>query len=315
MPNTNDLKNTEASSRGKLLKIARILSAVSIVLIIIYHIQAGRVQPIPRHPVFEHQRPLVLAHRGGRGLWPENTLYAFRHAVTLGADALDFDIHSLNDGALVVLHDDTVDRTTDGRGNVRDFALAELQKLDAGYHWTTDDGQSYPYRGQGIAIPTLVEVFTEFPQTRMNIEIKQPNPDTTTVLCRLIHDHGLQDKVVIASFSSKVMQEFRQRCPDVATAAAAGEAWPFYILTWLHLGRIYHPDAETMQVPAFRNDRLLLDHNFIGMAHTHNMEVYAWTINDVKEMETLLQLGVNGIITDYPDRLLELTNRKDASEK
>jgi len=310
MSNTDVPKKTVTRSSDKLLKVAKILAAVCMVLIITYFILAGRLQPVPHHPVFEHQRPLVLAHRGGRGLWPENTLFAFRRVVTLGADVLDFDIHSLNDDALVVLHDDTVDRTTDGSGDVRNFTLPELQKLDAGYRWTANDGQSYPYRGQGISIPVLAEVFTEFPRMRMNIEIKQPKSGTAGVLCRLIHDHELQDKVVIASFSSEVIQEFRQRCPDIATAAATGETLPFYVLAWLHLGRIYHPDAETVQVPGYRNGRLLLNRRVISSVHAHHMEVYAWTINDVKEMETLLQLGVNGIITDYPDRLLDLLDKR-----
>src|SRR3990172_10432711 len=96
MSNTDVPKKTVTRSSDKLLKVARILAAVCMVLIITYHLLAGRVQPVPHHPVFEHQRPLVLAHRGGRGLWPENTLYAFQRAVKLGADVLDFDIHSLN---------------------------------------------------------------------------------------------------------------------------------------------------------------------------------------------------------------------------
>ena len=300
---------SETRVSGKLRRTAGILAVICGVLFIAYHMQAGRMQPVPRHPVFEHQRPLVLAHRGGRGLWPENTLYAFRHAVTLGADVLDFDIHSLSDGTLVVLHDETVDRTTDGSGKVRDFTLVDLQKLDAGYRWTADDGQSYPYRGQGINIPALSAVFTEFPGMRMNIEIKDTWPGARSDLCRMIDTHALHDRVVIASFSSAVIKEFRRICPGVATAAATGEAIPFYILNILHLGKLYHPAAETIQMPGYRNGNQLLNNSFVNLAHTHNMEVYAWTINDLKEMEILLELGVNGIITDYPDRLLELLDK------
>ena len=301
--------------RRKLLQAVGILAGICGVLFIAYQIQAGRIQPVPRHPVFEHQRPLVLAHRGGRGLWPENTLYAFRNAVALGADVLDFDIHSLRDGTLVVLHDDTVDRTTDGSGKVRDFTLAELQKLDAGYRWTADDGQGYPYRGQGYSIPTLSAVFTEFPEMRMNIEIKDTWPGTRSDLCRLIDTHALRDRVVIASFSSAVIKEFRRICPGVATAAATGEAIPFYILNILHLGKLYHPAAETLQMPGYRNGKQLLNNRFVYIAHTHNMEVYAWTINDVNELETMLELGVNGIITDYPDRLLEVLGKSEEHGK
>jgi glycerophosphoryl diester phosphodiesterase len=286
-----------------------VLAAAVVILVVAYQIRVATLQPVPPHPVSAHQEMLVMAHRGGRGLWPENTLYAFRRALALGADALDFDTHGLNDGTLVVLHDDTVDRTTNGSGAVRDFALSDLQKLDAGYRWTADGGRTYPFRGQGITIPALAEVFAEFPGVRMNIEIKQPQPGTYAHLCGMIEAHRLRDSVVIAAFSTEVIRTFRQSCPGVATAAATGEVLPFYILNALYLGRIYHPPAETLQMPGFRDGKVLLTDRFVQTAHAHNMKVYAWTINDAAQMQTLIAAGVDGIITDYPDRLLQALGR------
>ena len=127
---------------------------------------------MPEHPFLAGGNPLVMAHRGGQGLWPPNTLFAFERAVEMGADILEMDIHASADGVLIVHHDDTVDRTTNGSGAIRDHTLTELKELDAGYHWSADGGETYPFRGKGMRIPTLEEVLEAFPKTRLNIDIK-----------------------------------------------------------------------------------------------------------------------------------------------
>ena len=294
---------------GKLKKVGGILAGLVIVLVAGYFVRVAMLRPVPQHPVFEHQGMLVLAHRGGRGLWPENTLYAFRHARALGADVLDMDVHYLQDGQFAVIHDDDLASTTNGAGMVLDYKLDELQKLDAGYRWTADNGNSFPFRGQGITIPSLDQVFREFPHTRMNIEIKRSRPGASGKLCSLIREYNLDDSVVIASFSDDVIRDFRMNCPGVATAAATGEARLFVILNMLYLGRLYHPRTETLQVPGYLGDGLLVDRHFVTTAHTHNMEVYAWTIDDPGQMRDLIQAGADGIITDYPDRLLQILGR------
>src|SRR5512136_1719024 len=118
------------------------------------------------------KRVLLMAHRGGEGRWPSNTLFAFEQAVRLGVDALEMDIQRTADGVIVVRHDPFVESTTDGSGVIHDFTLAELKRLDAGYTWTQDGGQTFPYRGRGITIPTLKEVFQAFPDMNLNIDIK-----------------------------------------------------------------------------------------------------------------------------------------------
>lgn len=136
--------------RKKLVKVLLVSIAF---LIALWGILSFWARPIPHHPFFRDKRVLVLAHRGGGGLWPESTLYAFEHAVELGVDVLEMDVQSTKDGELVVIHDDTVDRTTNGKGRVQDLTLTEIKALDAGYTWTTDNGQSYPFRGQGPRVP------------------------------------------------------------------------------------------------------------------------------------------------------------------
>ena len=115
----------------------------------------------------------MIAHQGGDGLWPGNTLYAFEQAAALGVDVLEMDLHITKDGVLVINHDETVDRTTDGTGTIEDMTLAELKALDAGYDWSKDGGQTFPYRGMGLTIPTLEEIFQTFPEYHMTIEIKK----------------------------------------------------------------------------------------------------------------------------------------------
>ena len=144
-------------------------------------------KPLPKSPFANENGIIVFAHRGGGGHWPENTMLAFENAVTLGVDALEIDIHSTADGELVVAHDETVDRLTNGRGLVNNFSLAELKRLDAGYRWSDDGGHTFPFRGQGITIPTLVEVFAAFPDKWINIDIKQTRPSIVAPLVEMVH--------------------------------------------------------------------------------------------------------------------------------
>jgi len=129
-------------------------------------------EPIADHKYFNPDGFMVIAHRGGRSLGPESTLFTFQRAADLGVDVLEIDILSTKNGKLVVIHDDTVNRTTDGKGTVANFTLAELKKLDAGFRWSPDSGRTYPMRGKGLTVPSLAEVFTAFPKIHINIEIK-----------------------------------------------------------------------------------------------------------------------------------------------
>jgi glycerophosphoryl diester phosphodiesterase len=266
-------------------------------------------RPVPEHPFFSSTTPLVVAHRGGNGLWPENTLLAFREAATLGADVLEMDVHSTKDDVLVVLHDDTVDRTTNEVGAVRDLTLAEVQSLDAGYDWTADGGASHPYRGKGARIPTLEEVFQAFPGQRLNIEIKQFDPPITTPLCRMIRKHDMENSVLIASFDPPTMADFRNECPDVATSATASEIRWFLRMHTVLLGNLYRGEAEVFEVPSQLRNFVVVTPDFIEQSHDHNVRVLVWTVNGEDEMKRLIDLGVDGILTDYPDRLMSVLRR------
>jgi glycerophosphoryl diester phosphodiesterase len=268
-------------------------------------------RPAPDHAFFAAERPgvQVIAHRGGAGLRPEETLAAFDHAAELGVDMFDLDVRATADGAIVLLHDATVDRTTDGHGAVAGITLAELHKLDAGYRWTMDGGKTYPYRGKGIRVPTLVEVLSRHTRMRMVVEMKVRTPAFAQSLCRLTRDAGMTQKVLVASFDHDPLHAFRQACPEVATSMSVREARWFVALSALHLEAAYSPDAVALQVPERLGDVEVLTAGLIKAARGRNLRVHAWSINDDATMRRLIELGVDGIMTDYPDRLLALRGR------
>ena len=176
-------------------KFIKALLGLFLIFFIIYGILLFFARPISDHSYFKPDDFLVIAHRGGRSLGPENTLYTFKRAVELGTDVLEMDLQTTSDGALVILHDREVDRTTNGTGAVDSFTLSDLKKLDAGFRWSPDNSRSFPLRSKGITIPTLAEVFKTFPDQRMNIEIKSSQVNTIQNLCRSIRDNRMSQKV------------------------------------------------------------------------------------------------------------------------
>jgi len=267
-----------------------------------------------KHPFFNirnNGEVLVIAHRGGMGLSPENTLYAFKRAEELGVDVIELDIHGTRDGEIVIMHDNTIDRTTDGSGKVVNFTLTELKGFDAGFKWTPDNGISFPYRRKGLKMPTLSEVFSEIRNTAMIIEIKQSEPSLIDPLCQLIRKHSLEHNVIVASFSTHALMEFRRVCPEVATSATKTEAIRFFILNLFYLGGFYRPSAVALQVPVYLEGIKVVTKRFVNTAQKHNMEVHVWTVNEVDEMRRMINMGVNAIVTDYPDRLLRLLGRSE----
>ena len=261
------------------------------------------------HPFLDLPKPLVMAHRGGQGLWPPNTLHAYERACELGVDVLEMDIHMTADGSIVVRHDPTVDATSNGQGAIADLTLEEIKSLDAGYRWTADGGTSYPFRGRGITIPTLVEVLEAFPDIRLNIDIKPEQPEILPVFARLLADYNRLDTVLVASFHDRQIRSFRRMVPRVATAAGVVETGAFYLMNLLGLARLYRPQAEAFQPPEYDRGRRVVTERLVRSAHHHKMEVHVWTVNDERDMQRLLDWGVDGIITDYPDRLMKILGR------
>jgi glycerophosphoryl diester phosphodiesterase len=280
------------------------------VLLAAYAVLASVARPAAAHAVFGPRRDvLVIAHQGGDGLWPGDTLVAFEHAAELGADVLEMDVHMSADGELVLMHDATVDRTTDGAGAITGLTLAELQALDAGYDWTPDAGGSFPYRGQGIRVPALREVLSAFPDRPLNIEIKQREPSLVAPFCALLREFGATDRVLVASFHDAALAEFRGACPEVRTSAGRREVETLFGLSLARVSAVYSPGFVAVQVPEYSSGLHVVTDSFVAAAHGRNIAVHPWTINSEEDLRRMLALGVDGIITDYPDRLLALLGR------
>lgn len=266
--------------------------------------------PAPPHAYYENvKHPLVIAHQGGDGLWPGDTMYAFEHAVDLGADVLEMDAHITKDNQIVLMHDEKVDRTTDGTGLIEDQTLAQLKELDAAYQWSLDGGQTFPYRGQGIRVPALEELFQKFPQMRYVIEIKLTTNPIGKPLCDLIRKYNMQDRVMVASFHDGAMSAFRETCPEVATSAAKMEVASFVVFGKAFLSGLLSPKFESLQVPYEKSESYgipVMTERFIHEAHARNVKVEPWTVNDADLMKQYIDWGVDGIITDRPDLMLKV---------
>lgn len=287
-------------------KLFRFFVGFVAALFVMYIVLSYVATAIPNHPYFDGTDFMVIAHRGGRSLGPENTIHTYRRAVELGVDVLEIDVHLTKDNDLAVIHDRTVDRTTNGSGSVDGYSMTELKELDAAYRWSPDRSGTFPLRSKGIQIPSLTEVFKAFPQMRINIEIKAPESATVTRLCQTIREHDMNTKVLVASFDSGALEQFRSLCPEVATSAGASEAMLFYALQRANLESAYSPKAEALQVPENYRDFKVVDNHFLKASAKRNMRVQVWTINDPHSMQRLIRSGVNGIMTDDPEILLKV---------
>lgn len=268
-------------------------------------------RPAPTHPFFDNfdESPIAFAHQGGNQIAPGNTIFAFQNAEKLGVDILEMDAHITKDGVLVIIHDKDVDRTTNGTGLVEEMTLAEIKELDAGYWWSDDDGETYPFRGQGIKIPTLDEVFESFPDYPVNIEIKKTERAIAQPLCEKIREYEMENKTFIASFSDERITEFREICPEIATSAAKNEITKFVILNYIFMGGLYSPAEAAFQVPESNSGILVVRPGFISGAHNRNVQVHIWTPNTYEEIQQFIDMGVDGIMSDRPDILMELLER------
>lgn len=243
--------------------------------------------------------PVNLAHRGASRRYPENTLESFRAALADGAGGLETDARLTRDGHVVLIHDDTVDRTTDGSGPVREMALEELRRLDAGCRFLDGGGESF--RGRGLRVPTLREIYDEFPQTPLNIEIKASSPGMEEAVYKVLWDAGAGDWTLIASYRHGVIERFRRVSGGaVATAASRREIEIFFLLHWLRLSWLLRPAYVALQVPVEHRGLRILTPRFIRDAHRIGVRVDVWTIDDPHEMRWLLDLGVDVVMTNRP---------------
>ena len=258
------------------------------------------------HPVLQGG-PLLIAHRGGSALMPENTLPAFLAASERWrADMIELDVRATADGHCVVIHDATVDRTTDGTGDVAGMTLAELQQLDAGFHFSPDGGATFPLRGQGIRVPTIDEVFSALPDMRITIEVK--SADAQTPLFRTIHEFRATGRVIAAGERNAYRTQFGQY--SGAKSASLEEAMPFFLMHKFLVARLGRVPADVVQTCEVYRGRRILSERLVRDFHRAGVMVHVWTVNETADMERLLDWGVDGLVTDRPDRLARVLHRR-----
>ncbi|MFP6665290.1 MAG: glycerophosphodiester phosphodiesterase [Deltaproteobacteria bacterium] len=260
------------------------------------------------------RKPRFFAHRGGALEAPENTLEAFRNGIAAGADYLELDVHASADGEIVVMHDPTLERTTNGSGEVRRHTLAELQALDAGYTFLDEEGRA-SFRGQGVRIPTLAEVCREFPDTAINMEIKQAEPNIIRAVLDVLAANDATARSLVAAEKASLMEPIRREVAgkDFFLGFATEDIIAF--LQVIEAGEVdsYEPVGFALQIPAEFLGSPLVTPELVEAAHGRGIEVHVWTVDVEAEMDRLLDLGVDGLMTDRPTLLGEVLRRR--SEK
>jgi glycerophosphoryl diester phosphodiesterase len=255
------------------------------------------------------QPPLIIAHGGGQGLHPANTLAAFSHSVTSHCDALEMDLRLTKDAALVTHHDETIDRTSDGTGPVVAMTLAELRERNFGHHFMDPTG-AQPYRDHPARLAALEELFQAFPKMPMIVELKDRGTNgarAAAVLAGLIERYQRAPLTIVASFDDATLAEFQRVSAGTAfTAAPLNRTKAFVILSRLHLDWFAPQGNQALQIPVEKYGYRLDFPRLLSSAHRRNLAVHYWTINDPAEMRRLVLLGADGIMTDRPDLLRQV---------
>ena len=263
--------------------------------------------PRAPHPALALTRPQVYAHRGGAALRPENTFTAFHHGLGLGADGLEFDVHLSKDGVVVVHHDRTLERTTNGHGRVQDHAADELARLDAGFNFRGPD-RTFPFRAKGLGVPRLTDVLARFPGVAMIIEFKMNEPELAVRTIAAVRAANAVDRVSFGSFGARVLRAARGLEPRIPTGSAREETrWALY-RSWVRwpLGDTAYRE---FQVPERLGATRVVTPRFIAHARRAGVPVKVWTVDDEAAMRRLAQWGVVGIITDRPDIAIQVFGR------
>jgi len=255
-------------------------------------------------------RPRLFGHRGASAHYPENTLPAFRGAVEAGVPYLELDVWATADGEVVVHHDETLLRLCGVDRHITDLTLAELKTLDAGFGFSTDGDRTHPFRGGGITVPTLTEIFDAFPEAFCNIEIKQEAPAIEEQVLAAVRRAGRTEQVLLAAEQDSIMQRLRPLCAPIPTSLSFGELAAFF--GWLHGGcqGEYRPPGVALQIPESWQGQPLVTPESVRIAHAVGLEVHVWTVNEPQDMERLLDFGVDGLMSDYPERLVAVAGRR-----
>ena len=249
--------------------------------------------------------PRVVAHRGDSANYPENTIPAFISASRMDIDIIETDVHLTKDGELVIWHDDTLERNTDGTGTLESKTLEELKKLDAGYTFTKDGGKTFPFRGKGIKLCTLDEALKACPDVRFNIDLKSQEKEIAEVFIRIIRENKAEKRVCCASFHLGNLKRVRALAPDILTSITTAEVIPRVLFRPFYSNK---PSKRKIifQVPVAQGIFKVITPKFIEKWHKKDAVIMVWTINEEEEMRRLFKLGVDTVMTDNPSLVIKV---------
>jgi glycerophosphoryl diester phosphodiesterase len=244
----------------------------------------------------------VFAHRGGALLRPENTILAFDHGLSFGADGLELDVRLSRDGVVVVHHDATLERTTNGRGPVAEQTADALARLDAGYHFDE-------FRGRTGGVPTLDEVLRRYPTATLIVELKVNEAELAQRTVDVVRAAGAVDRVALGSFGTKVLRAARACEPRILTGASQEETRLALYRSWVRWP-VRRPGYNAFQVPEVAGSTRVVSPRFVRYAHEAGVAVQVWTVNEIADMERLLGWKVDALISDRPDLAVEVVRQR-----
>jgi len=251
--------------------------------------------------------PRVVAHRGDSAHFPENTLPAFESAYRMGVDVIETDVHLSKDGVLVVWHDPTLDRNTDGSGRVEEHTLAELKALDAGYTFSGDGGVTFPFRGTGVRLCTLEEALIACPAQRFNVDLKSKDPRIVDEFIAVLNRQQAKKRVVGASFHLSNLTLLRKKEGRIQTSLTTLEVLPLLLAQKL---RILPKQTKTrpvvFQVPPRQWGIEVITPAFVTTMHRRGAIIQVWTINEEEEIRRLFAMGVDSVMTDKPELAIKV---------
>ena len=252
--------------------------------------------------------PRVVAHRGDSAHFPENTMEAFLSAYKMGVDVIETDVHLSRDGVVVIWHDDTLDRNTNGTGKIEDHTLEELKSYDAGYTFTPDGGKTFPFRGKGVQLCTLDEALKACPAQRFNVDLKTLGEPIVDAFIAVIEQNQAKRRVVGASFFLLNLRLLRKKEPRIITSVTGIEVrWFLFLQKTKLLPKKLHKSRQIIfQVPPSQGRITVITPSFVKAMHKRNAIIQVWTINDRAEMERLFKMGVDSVMTDKPALAMEV---------
>ncbi len=250
--------------------------------------------------------PRVIAHRGGSIACPENTEAAFRSAVEMGADVLETDMHLSADGKVVISHDPDYHRLSGDPRPISSLTVAELKELDLGAKFNPENG--CPFRGQGLKPLLLEEALTLFPHSRFNLDLKMDDPALAEEAGAVIRAAGAENRVCVASFHHRVLKTFRRLYPEVTTSFSRRETIMILFLRGLGIlpASLRRGEAVALQIPEYAGKYRLITPSLLRWSSKRGIAVQVWTVNDPEKMKTLLQEGVDAVISDDPETLIRV---------